>query len=121
MRFAPPLASLWLAAVFGGCQRLRVAWTAALVAFFHARFHSNKVECFCRSAPAAGTAKLADVGFSREKLHTFLSDLSNIGTFACELATWQAQGAAGSRVRWRLLRFANDCNVECCPHAMLPP
>ncbi|PRW57729.1 Serine threonine- kinase CTR1 [Chlorella sorokiniana] len=29
-----------------------------------------------------GTAKLADVGFSREKLHTFLSDLSNFGTFA---------------------------------------
>lgn len=39
-----------------------------------------------RAAPrvpcSAGTAKLADVGFSREKRHTYLSDLSNVGTFA---------------------------------------
>lgn len=38
-----------------------------------------------RCWPDAGTAKLADVGFSREKLSTFLSENFQVGTFA-----WQA-------------------------------
>ena len=31
---------------------------------------------------AGGTAKLADVGFSKQKTHTYLSDVPLVGTFA---------------------------------------